>query len=50
MKSIFNFFQGQKKEYIGLTSFKKEEPKKTEIKEIKISEKSSLTGLLKRVG
>ena len=56
MKSILNFFFNifnpeLKNEYIGLSSFKKPESKKPEIKkEVQTFEKTSLTGLLKRVG
>lgn len=52
MKSIFNFFVSQKKEYIGLSGFKINEPKKIEPKKedrVAAIEKTSLTGLLKRV-
>ena len=56
MKSVLNFFyyffkKKKKKEYIGLSSFKVKENKKPEIKkEVQTFEKTSLTGLLKRVG
>jgi len=55
MKSVLNFFknffEGQKNEYIGLSSFKPVSNKKPEIKkEIKKVETTSLTGLLKRAG
>lgn len=56
MKSILNLFckifNGEtKNEYIGLSSFKILKNKKPEIKkEQRTFEKTSLTGLLKRVG
>lgn len=56
MKSVLNFFLNifnpeSKNEYIGLSSFKMPENKKPEIKnEVQTFEKTSLTGLLKRVG
>ena len=55
MKSIINFFFNifnpeSQNEYIGLSSFKPQENKKPEIKkEVQTFEKTSLTGLLKRV-
>ncbi len=56
MKSVLNFFSNifnieSKNEYIGLSSFKVVENKKPEIKkDVQTFEKTSLTGLLKRVG
>ncbi|MDO5437080.1 MAG: hypothetical protein Q4F80_02665 [bacterium] len=52
MKTILNFFFGQKNEYIGLSGFKTTENKKPEIKKEQKNqiEKTALTGLLKRVG
>lgn len=56
MKSVLNFFYNffnpdSRKEYIGLSSFRVQENKKPEIKkEVQTFEKTSLTGLLKRVG
>lgn len=55
MKAFLNFFFNifnpeSKNEYIGLSSFKAPENKKPEIKkEVQTFEKTSLTGLLKRV-
>lgn len=53
MKSIFNFFNSQKKEYIGLSDFKiKDSVDKMQFQPAKKQqtvEKTSLTGLLKRV-
>ena len=50
MKSIMNFFFGAKNEYIGLSSFKKTEDKKPEIKkEVKTDfKKTSLTGIVRK--
>ena len=56
MKSVLNFLFGffkpdNKNEYIGLTSIKTKEIKTTMQKEASTaSEKTALTGLLKRVG
>ena len=56
MKAVLNFLVGffkpdNKNEYIGLTSFKTKEIKTTMQKEASTaSEKTALTGLLKRVG
>ncbi len=52
MKTLFNFlfkFMDSKTEYIGLSSFKDEENKISEIKKETAVQKSSLTGILKRV-
>lgn len=51
IKFFTNFFNSDDNSYIGLTSFKKPEVKKVEIKkENKTTvEKTALTGLLKRV-
>ena len=50
---ILNIFFGNKKEYIGLSSFKEQKaPIKKDVKEKidkKMSEKTALTGILKRV-
>lgn len=50
MNFILNLFKKNKKEYIGLSSFKNQEDKKPEIKkEAKQQvEKTTLTGLLRR--
>lgn len=54
MKTLFNilfgFFNGNSsKDYIGLSDFKKIKPEKEMKNSVKFEEKSSLTGLLKRV-
>lgn len=51
MKTLLNFLFGKKEEYIGLSSFKKEDKKPEIRKENKNNiERTALTGLLKRVG
>ena len=52
MKTLFNFlfgFMNSKNEYIGLSAFKETENKAPEIKKEVSVQKSSLTGILKRV-
>ena len=49
MNFIKKIFFGEKTEYIGLSSFKKNEDIKPEIKKETKTEKTSLTGILRKV-